>query len=160
MSQFLVVPSAIPPSSEEMIAKVRRLEDEVRQAPQIEFVTEHVFHAGMYARTVRIGPNVVFTSALIKCATILIIHGDLLVLAGDEMVRMNGYCVLPAEAGRKQVYITGSDVELTMIFPSGAKTVEEAEEQFTDEAENLLSRTNENDIVMTSCLESPQLPRS
>lgn len=159
MSDYLSVASAIPPSSEETIARVRILEEKVRESPQTEFVTEHVFHAGMYARTVRIGPNIVFTSALIKCATLLIVHGDLLVLAGDELVRVTGYNVLPASAGRKQFYITGSNVELTMIFPTSAKTIELVEAEFTDEAENLLSHTNENDIVMT-CPESPQLPRS
>jgi hypothetical protein len=159
MSDYLAVASAIPPSSEETIQKVRLLEDRVRESPQVEFVTEHVFHAGMYARTVRIGPNVVFTSALIKCATLMIVHGELLVLAGDELIRIHGYNVLPAEAGRKQFYITGSQVELTMVFPSMARTVEEAEAEFTDEADMLLSRQQENDIVRT-CPESLPLPRS
>jgi hypothetical protein len=51
-----------------------------------------------------------------------------------------GYNVIQASAGRKQIYVTREETAITMIFPSNAKTVEEAEEEFTDEAEMLLSR--------------------
>lgn len=162
MSDHLVTLAALPATSHEQIEKIRRLEEKVREAPQCEIVTEHVFHAGMYARTVRMKANIVFTSALIKRATLLIANGDLFVMAGEGFARINGYNVIPAAAMRKQVYVTAGDVELTMIFPTEASTVEEAEAEFTDETDTLLSRTMENDIVSTEnpCLESQPLPRS
>lgn len=153
---------SIDPSSEESIQKVRLAEQHIRQFVQTEFVTEHVFHAGMYARTVRIPAGVVFTSVLIKVPTLLILRGSCDVLMGSVGVHCEGYNVITAEAGRKTAYITRSDIELTMIFPTTARTVEEAEAEFTDEADNLLSRLNDNDIVVTeaACLESQPQPRS
>lgn len=151
----------LPAASEETIRKVRRIEDCIRQYAQIEFCTEHVFQAGMYARTVRIPPGIVFTSVLVKVPTLLILNGCCDVLAGDGWVRMNGYNVIAAQAGRKQIYVTRSAVEVTMIFATDAKTVEEAESQFTEEVDILLSHSNENDIVVGTeepCRESqPQL---
>ena len=38
-----------------------------------------------------------------------------------------GYHVIPASAGRKQVFVAHADTDLTMLFPSHAATVEDAE---------------------------------
>lgn len=168
MNEAVVVAAAnysaasIRAASVEAIAKVRSLEDRIREEKQIQFCTEHVLHGGMYSRTVRIPAGVVFTSVLIKCPTVLILNGTCDVLVGDMGVRFEGYNVIACEAGRKTAYITRTQVELTMLFPSSAKTVAEAEAQFTDEVEQLLSRTNKNDIVITEspCLESQQQPLS
>lgn len=158
----LAIPSNLPPASDEAIATIRRAEEYLRQLPQTRFQTEHTFHAGMYARTVRIPAGTRFTSVLIKIPTIVIVHGTLYVLVGDEVVRMTGYNVLTGSAGRKTAYITGSDIEMTMLFPTTAKTVAEAEAEFTDEPDILLSRINDDDIVVTEspCLESPLQPHS
>lgn len=145
-----VLGNALPPATQETIDKIGVIEDRIRQYPQIEFVTEHVFHAGMYARTVRISPGIVFTSVLIKIPTLLIVHGCCDMLAGDEWVRLDGYNILPANSGRKQIYVTRTEVELTMIFPSDVQTVEEAEAQFTDDGDNLLSRTQTDDLVIVT----------
>jgi hypothetical protein len=51
--------------------------------------------------------------------------------------------VIQASAGRKQIYVTTEPTEITMVFPSSAKTVEEAEDEFSDESANLLSRRAE-----------------
>lgn len=146
------------------LAKIRHFEDHMRQREQIQFRTEHAFHAGMYARTVRIPSGVVFTSVLIKRATLLILNGSCDVLVGSTGVRFEGYNVIPASAGRKTVYVTRSAIELTMIFPSNSRTVAEAEAEFTDEGDILLSRTNQDDIVIVTgehlCLESLPQPRS
>ena len=156
MTSIVKFNNQIPPTSEENIEKIRIAEEVIRGRSQIEFCTEHVFHAGMYARTVRIAPYVVFTSVLVKRPTLLISHGSYEMLAGDRWVGVDGYNVLQGGAGRKQIYRTLTEVEWTMIFPTEAKTVEEAEAEFTDEAEQLLSRKLENDIVITgvpACLE-------
>jgi hypothetical protein len=146
----------LPPTSEETIEKIRIAEERIREHFQIEFCTEHVFHAGMYARTVRIAPNVVFTTVLVKRPTLLISHGKYEMLNGDQWVGMDGYNVLQGSAGRKQIYRTLTEVEWTMIFPTDANTVDEAEAEFTDETDSLLSRQRDNDIVITgvpACLE-------
>jgi len=158
-SSLSVTETSIPATSPEMIGKIRRLEEKILRCEQFQFRTEHVFHAGMYARTVRIPAGVVFTSVLIKCPTLVILNGTC-DIAGGTVRRFDGYNVVSAEAGRKMVYITRSPVEITMLFATNARTVEEAEAEFTDETENLLSHVNENDIVVTEaqCQESqPQL---
>ncbi len=54
-----------------------------------------------------------------------------------------------ASAGRKQAYIAHKDTFLTMSFKTNAKTVEEAEAEFTDDHERLMSRNGVNKIVIT-----------
>jgi hypothetical protein len=153
--------SRIPATSPETIDKLAVVEERIRERRQVDIVTEHVFHAGMYARTVRIPAGVLFTNVLVKCATLLIIRGEIAIsITDDSWMEFKGYNVCPAEAGRKALYLTLSDVEMTMVFPSNAQTVEEAEAEFTDAPETLLSRTNDSDIVLITCQESQQPPRS
>lgn len=131
------------------ISLARRAERIARSKPQLALSTGHVFHAGMYARTITIPANAMITGALIKRATLLIVNGDCSVFTGDEQpMRLTGYHVLPASAGRKQVFITYADTRLTMIFPTQAKSVEAAEAEFTDETELLLSRESKSDLVV------------
>lgn len=138
----------LPPSSPEMVAKIQDVQSKLLAAEQIDLVTEHILHAGMYARTIRLQPGVILSGALLKIPTMLIVNGFAEVLVGDEWGVINGYGVICGSAGRKQVFITRSQVEMTMIFPTQAKTVEEAEEQFTDEAPLLMSRRSTTDIVV------------
>ena len=137
----LVPRPAISAMSPRAIDNVRRLEEMALTCPQVLIETDHTFHAGMYARTIIIPAGVVLTGALIKIATLLIVSGDALVYVEDgPPLELRGYNVLPAAAGRKQAFVAQTDVSLTMIFPTQAKTVEEAEEEFTDEADRLFSR--------------------
>lgn len=135
-----VASTQIAAMSEAAVDQVRRLEEALLDSPQFEIPTEHVLHAGMYSRTVRIPAGVVITGALIKIATLLIVNGDVSVFTGGETLRLTGYHVIPASAGRKQAFIAHADTTLTMLFPSQAATVEQAEAEFTDEADLLLSR--------------------
>jgi hypothetical protein len=116
------------------------VEDYNRPYKQIPICTEHAIHGGMYARTIRLGPGIIITGALIKIATMLIVEGCIDMLVNTGWTCLDGYNVIAASAGRKQIFVTRSSVCMTMIFPSQARTVEDAETQFTDEAEILLSR--------------------
>lgn len=130
----------IPKMKREEIEKVAALEAASLRLPQIPIPVDAVLHAGMYSRTVKIPAGVTITGALIKVPTILIVDGDVTMYAGDRAVNLNGHNVLTAEAGRKQAFVARSDVYLTMMFPSSAVTLDEAEEEFTDEADMLQSR--------------------
>jgi hypothetical protein len=100
---------------------------------------------------------VVIASVLIKIPTMLIVHGGAYVFAGDRWYQIVGYQAMPAAAGRKQVYVTFEPTEITMVFPSEAETVEEAEMEFTDEADQLLSRRQDNgDIVIVTGVKACQ----
>jgi hypothetical protein len=131
---------SIRPMTLEAIGKVRALEHAVRALPQVEVPIEHVLHAGMYARTARIPAGVIVTGAYIRLATVLIVSGDVTVDTGDGPARLTGYHVVEAAAGRKQAFITHTDTALTMLFPTQARTVEEAESEFTNEADRLTTR--------------------
>lgn len=142
----LALRSTIAPMSHAAIDRVREIEAINLLGSQTKLRTEHVLHGGLYARTMavpQLGPGeaCLITGALIKIATLLVSHGDALVYIGDDKpLRLAGYSVIQASAGRKQVFIAQSGFRLTMIFPTSATTVEEAEEEFTDEADMLMSR--------------------
>jgi hypothetical protein len=123
-----------------VVEAIRTFEAESLKHPQVPIRTDHVFHAGVYARTITIPAGVVLTGALIKRSTLLIVQGDCRVFTGDAWAELSGYHVVPAGSGRKQVFIAHSDVHLTMLFATAAKAVEEAENEFTDEAARLFSR--------------------
>lgn len=135
---------AMPP---EAIDKVRRLESAMMQLPQVEIQTAHLIHGGMYARTIHIPAGVALTGALIKLATVLVVSGHCTAFIGDSSVELIGHQVIPASAGRKQVFLAHADTSLTMLFSSAAKSVLEAEAEFTDEADRLLSRKQDAESI-------------
>jgi hypothetical protein len=142
---------AFGPASPEILEKVALLHEAVLRCEQVEIATEHVLHGGMYVRTIRLQPGTVMVGSLIKLATVLIVHGSTSVLAGEDVLELEGYNVIPGCAGRKQVFVTRSHVEMTMVFPTSAKSVEEAEGEVFAEAEQLMSRrdNNPNAVVIT-----------
>lgn len=137
--------------SEDAIAKVRKLESAILKIPQVKFATHHLIHAGMYSRTIMVPAGIILTGSLIKIATILILSGDFILFAGDKPIELNGYNVLAGNPNRKLACVAKTDTWVTMIFPTNVKTVEEAEEEFTDEASILGSRhkDSENHIMIT-----------
>lgn len=151
------VGSTVPAATPESLEIANRVEAKMRSMPQIELKTEHILHAGMYARTVRLEARVAIVSVLIKVPTVLTVNGKCRVFAGDLWRNFDGYQVMPASAGRKMIYITFEPTEITMVFPSRAKTIEEAEREFTDEGNMLLSRQSSDDVVTITedqlCLE-------
>lgn len=151
MSNVIEMKSRVPAMKPEAIEKVRQMEAVIKSLPQTPIITHHVLHGGIYARTVMIPEGTVITGVLIKIATTLVIAGDCTVFIGEDSVRVNGYNVFAASAGRKQAFIAHSDLFLTMSFATNAQTIEQAEEQFTDEAGLLASRgpDAENNIVIT-----------
>jgi hypothetical protein len=114
----------------------------MRQVEQVPVATEHILHGGMYARTIRLEAGVVMMGSLIKLATILIVNGATSLVAGDDRVDLDGYNVIPGCAGRKQLFVTRGPVEMTMIFPTQASTVAQAEDGVFAEADLLMSRND------------------
>jgi hypothetical protein len=130
----------IKPMSIQAIDKVRALEAVTKDMPQAEVVTWHVLHGGVYSRTIKIDAGVMLTGALVKVATTLTVSGDIVVFADNERIRLTGYHVLPASAGRKQAFIAIADTMLTMAFHTEATSIEQAEVEFTDDVDQLMSR--------------------
>ena len=131
----------IAPMSDAAVANVRRLEAELRLMPDgVNFETEHLLHAGLYHRTICIPAGCVVAGAFVQIDTTVIVHGDITVYVDGEPLLLMGHNVLPAYAGRKQAAFAHTDTYFTMSFATNAKTVEEAEEEFTNEAGALGSR--------------------
>ncbi len=108
--------------------------------PQIDPNTQHVLHAGLYHRTVKMPAGTVMVGVLVKIPTTVIIAGDVSVWLGEVEHRFTGYHVLAAAANRMQAFIAHQDTFITMSFATKAGTVEEAENEFTDEHGLLMSR--------------------
>jgi hypothetical protein len=150
MGALAVSTPALPATLPEMVKALEALEERLIGREPVELPTEHVIHAGMYVRTIAMPEGMVLTGAFIKLATLVIVTGSAAVLVGDDWLRLDGYNVLPASAGRKQVFVSYSSVIISMAFPTKARTVEEAEREFTDDADRLLSRRqNANAVVIT-----------
>lgn len=134
-----IAATRIAAMSRDAIEQVRRLEGAALALPQVPIETTHVLHAGLYARTIRVPAGVLITGALIKIATLVIVDGDVLMHVEGGPVRLEGHHVLPAAAGRKQAFLARADTHITMIFATAARSVAEAEREFTDEIDSLAS---------------------
>lgn len=117
----------------------------IASGEEVDIPVEHFLHAGMYARTIRVPAGKVIFGALIKIPTTVIVHGHTRVLVGEEVEVLTGYNVIQAGPGRMQVFVAISDIEITMMFATTAKTVEEAEQEFTDEYQLLQSRRSKGE---------------
>lgn len=151
MSDLVKHNQGLPAMNSDEIEKVQRLEDFMRTMPQVDIETVHTIHGGTYTRTIMIPAGVILAGALIKIPTTLIVCGHVTVFIGDRAIKLEGYNVIPASAGRKQAFTAHSDTWLTMIFPTTATSIEQAEEEFTAEAAALGSRweTSRNIITIT-----------
>ena len=151
MTNLVVSNNRVPAMTSKAIAKVGRLEKFILQHEQFVPDTDHVIHGGMYCRTIVLPGGMVLAGALIKVPTILIVSGHVRVFLDNESVDIHGYRVLAASAIRKQAFLVFEDTVLTMIFTTDSDTVEACEEQFTDEADQLMSRWHEavNTITIT-----------
>ena len=140
----VTAPSDLPPSDLETEAKVKDLCHLLEtKFPQADVKTEQFLHAGMYVRTCSHPKGSLLVGAKIKIPTVLIIDGDVSIKSGGKWMRIQGHAVLRGAPGRRVIVLTHEDTVATMLFPTDAKTVEEAEEQFTDEFNELYTRKHQ-----------------
>jgi len=110
---------------------------------EVLFPIEHHLHAGLYVRTIEIPPNGVCTNAVIKIPTVVIVSGTLFASSGEpgsEPDEISGYNVILAEAPRQGIFFSPTGATVSMLFATNAKTLEEAEAEFTDDADQLQTR--------------------
>lgn len=141
MNLQVVTPALLPPSAD-TLSKIAIVHEALLKCGDAPVTTEHVLHGGMYCRTIRLASGVVLVGSLIKLPTVLIVSGSMATLVGDDWIELEGYNVLPGSAGRKQLLVARSNVEMTMVFPTQAKTVEDAENEVFAEADLLMSRSD------------------
>ena len=66
--------------------------------------------------------------------------GDFAMTCGGRTVRLKGTHIFRASAGRRQIFVAYEDTTISMSFATRAKTLLEAEAEFTDETDLLMSR--------------------
>ncbi|WP_250533969.1 hypothetical protein [Caballeronia sp. AZ10_KS36] len=137
MSQLTTPAPALVAPAPQTLEYLRDLDAAMLALPQTEIRIDHLIHGGMYARTAHVPADTIVSGALLSRATVLVLHGDVTVFTGAESVRLTGFHVLPGSAGRKQLFRTHAETHMTMVLPSGAQTVDEAEHEFTGEPELL-----------------------
>lgn len=130
-------PALVEPDSR-TLEWLRSLDASMLALPQVEIPIDHLIHAGMYARTAHIEADQIVSGVVLSRATVLVLHGDVTVFTGNGAVRLTGFHVLPGSAGRKQLFRTHAETHLTMVLPSRAQSVDEAEHEFTNEPELLM----------------------
>jgi len=130
--------------SESAIEKVRLVQNAMLKFPQVDLPVHHILHGGMYSRSLVIPAGVAIAGAFIQVPTTLVVSGNVTVYANDQAYEIDGYQVLVASAGRKQVFVAHADTNMTMTFATDAKTVEDAENEFTSEPDLLASRRHED----------------
>ena len=140
-----IITARLPAMSESAVAAVRAFDQELKQREQVPISTHHQIHGGIYTRTLCLPKGAALTGVLIKIPTTLVLCGDVTIFTGTDEVRVCGYAVLPGSAGRKQAFIANADTWMSMSFPTQATSVEEAENQFTDEPDLLFSRKSTSD---------------
>ena len=134
----------IPSMSNQDIEFARRLEEELLQLEQLKLTTKHTIHGGIYSRTITMVEGQALTGAVIVVPTMLYVSGRLKIQTGGEIIEIDGTEVIPAGAGRKQAMYAVEETTITMSFATNAKTVKEAEDEFTSEPERLISRLDES----------------
>ncbi len=125
------------------LAVANTIQEKLLGLPQSTLHTHHTIHGGIYTRTIKLNKGETLTGALIRVNTTLIISGKLSVYIGNKVIEVNSYSVITAASNRKQVMYAREDSYITMLFKTDAKTVEEAEDEFTIESKKLMSRTKE-----------------
>jgi hypothetical protein len=130
--------------SEFAIEKVRLVQNAMLKFPQVDLPVHHILHGGMYSRSLVIPAGVAIAGAFIQVPTTLVVSGNVTVYANDQAYEINGYQVLVASAGRKQLFVAHADTNMTMTFATDAKTVEDAENEFTSEPDLLASRRHKD----------------
>lgn len=151
MSTELSAHFALPSLTPEKDTLMTAIKERAQALPQVALKTHHVIHAGLYCRTVQIPAGIFIVGAKIIKPTLVTICGSARLFEGsiDQYTDISGYAVIPGEKNRRMLMLALTDVSLSMTFVTSATTVQEAEQEFTDEYEELLSHQNNNEIIIT-----------
>mgnify|MGYP000918275028 CR=1 FL=1 len=139
--QVYDTPTFIPAGDVKAIDDVRRLEAAMlANFDSVHLDTHHSLHAGVYCRTMMIPQGHLVTGAQVKVDSTLIISGDITLFMNGEPQRFIGYHVLEGQSGRKQAAYAHLDTHVTMLCHTDSESVEDVENECTDEVDRLVSR--------------------
>jgi hypothetical protein len=124
------------------IEEAKAFEQALETLEQINLPTHHLIHGKMYARTIFVPAGTALTGVLTKLDNICIVIGDISVTTDDGVVRLTGYNIIPATKGYKRVGYAHADTYWTTLIPTENTTVEEIENEMSEESHLLQSRQN------------------
>ena len=113
---------------------------QLAKLPQVEAETAHLIHGDMYARTIFIPAGCALTGVTTKTDNICTVSGDISVTTDSGVVRLTGYHVIPANAGRSRAGFAHANTYWTTFFHTKLNDVEAIEDSVTDESELLQTR--------------------
>lgn len=125
------------PESNEAVAALSEM---LLTLPQTDLGTQHLVHAGMYARTIFIPSGTVLTGALTNVDNICVVHGDITVTTDDGPQRLTGFHVLPASSGNRRAGMAHADTWWTTVWRTDLTDVQAIEDSLTPEADKLQTR--------------------
>jgi hypothetical protein len=112
----------------DMLAKILRLESEMRAMPQAEFETTHHFAPGIYGRTIHIPKGSLLTGKMHATDHLSIVsQGDISVLTESGIQRIKAPAIVPAKAGMKRVGFAHEDTVWTTIHGTHETDLERLE---------------------------------
>lgn len=121
----------------EMLAAVRRLEDQMVDLPQVDVGTQTLIHGQMAARAIFIPAGSLLTGVQTNKDNISVMVGDVSVTTETGPVRLTGFHILPASAGQKRVALAHADTWWVTIHHTDLIDLSAVEQEMTDEPENL-----------------------
>jgi hypothetical protein len=122
------------------VTDVRRLEEIILQAPQIDLMTTHNLAGGMYGRTIYLDAGTVLTGAIHKTDHLNIVFGDISVTTDDGMKRLTGFHVIETKAGMKRAGYAHGATAWTTICKTDKTVLSEIEYDLVEESDKLQTR--------------------
>lgn len=144
MSNITKLDNCVPAMTSKELEIASEAEEYVNTLDKVPCVTQHTIHDGIYSRTLFMPKGSITVGVIIKVPTTLTLSGKMAVYIGEEVHHIDGYNVIPTLGKRKQVVYAIEDSYATLSFKTDATTVDEAEQEMTDEYERLLSRDKES----------------
>lgn len=128
-------------STPETLAKVKRLEQELKALPQTAVGVSHCVNGGVYTRTGTIPADTAFMGAVHKKDHINVLIGDVTVLTDEGPIRYTGHNVLPTKAGSKRVAYAHAETVWTTIIRTDLTDIREIENECVFNSEELQTQT-------------------
>lgn len=132
-------------SKREITEMIFALEEQVKNAPQIEIPLEHHFSKGVYAREMRVPPGVLIIGKMHKFQNLnILLSGEVSVLSIDGVYeRKQAPWTFVASPGAKRVILAHTETVWTTVLGTDHKDPEQIKDLFTikslDEVEALFN---------------------
>lgn len=130
------------------------VEQYLLSTPQVDVDTRHALAGEVYARTIHVPAGVVMVGARHLHDHINIFVGDVSFRTDQGMKRLTGFNVLPTKGGMKRVGYFHTPTSWTTVSHTKLTDLAEIEEEMTDEAHKLQTRTLNQE--QTLCLPQSQ----